>query len=292
MASVTGGSNAVIPPADYATALGNLASGVHAVDPSIRVIPGGLGRAASFHDWKCGGYPHAIAALLASGALDGIDLHIYWGGDNYTPIKEWGISSEEGQFEYVKSACGLGDVKLYCTEFNQSLVSGTGPYAIDETEAARRLLTLAWSVLCTTKNDHATPNTQIALPWTFVESQASFGLFTTLSPWTPNARGATMQSLLSLTAGMQFSVINTPAPHGGCIMTGPDKKLWVIHNVTNSVWTVSPNFTCTEIPSNATRLLRYGYDGLRETVHLLVGTTTYKFADIPAGETTMIQALP
>jgi hypothetical protein len=287
MAIYTGGTSAVIPPADYATALGNLASGVHSVNSALKVIPGGYGAPASYHSWTAGGYPAAIASLLSSGALDGIDLHIYWSGDNYTPITNWDMTSEQGEFQHVKSSCGLGDIKLYCTEFNQNIVSGTGQYSVNETQAAQRLLTLAWSVLGTTKNNDSSPDIQIAFPWSLVEQEANYGLYTVLSPWTPNARGVTMQLIMSLTSGMSFSSFT----NGVVIMTAPNKALWVVENI--SSWkTVSANYTCNGIPSTATKLLRYGYDGLRETVGITPGTSTYTFTDIPLGETTMILATP
>ncbi|MGI4796838.1 MAG: hypothetical protein ACRYG8_22865, partial [Janthinobacterium lividum] len=67
-----------IPLPAYHDALAGLADGVHSVDTSLKVVPGGFATCNSQWDATLRGYGPIIADLLNTGRLDGIDLHTYY----------------------------------------------------------------------------------------------------------------------------------------------------------------------------------------------------------------------
>ncbi len=92
-----------ISKASYTTALQGLADGVHSVDASLKVLPGGFMRANAASDYTLNGYGPAIAPLLNNGTLAGIDLHTYM-DVQYAPMAGTYQFSAQKNFDMVKGA--------------------------------------------------------------------------------------------------------------------------------------------------------------------------------------------
>ncbi len=278
----------------YYDALKGLADGVHSVDPTLKVIPGGFMSENAFQDHTLRGYGPAIAPLLNDGTLDGIDLHTY-NDISFAPIvKSDGSNSfdwsPQSDFDSVKSASGITrDINFYSTEFNFKDESSQG---IDENLAAKRFLTCIWANLGVVKNDGHTGATGFAFPWNIFHTasqDAVYGLNTQLNPWTPRARGVTLQLVLDQSAGMDF-VSRDPKGRGEFILNGNNKKMWVWQNY--STWSniAGTSYNVTGIPAGATTLTVYGWDGQRGAPIQLSGQTSYNVTGLATNETFMFVA--
>ncbi|MDX6403845.1 MAG: hypothetical protein QOH70_1300 [Blastocatellia bacterium] len=275
----------------YYDALKGLADGVHSVDATLKVIPGGFMAENAFSDHTLRGYLPAIAPLLNDGTLDGIDLHTY-NDISYAPIiMSNGTAtfsfSPQSDFDSVKSASGITrDVNFYSTEFNFKNDSSQG---IDENLAAKRFLTCIWANLGVVKNDGQTGATGFAFPWNIFHTasqDALYGLNTQLNPWTPRARGTTLQLVLDQTAGMDF-VSRDPKGRGEFILNGNNKKMWVWQNYATWSNITGTSYNVTGIPAGATTLKVYGWDGQRGATITLSGQTSYNVTGLATNETYM-----
>lgn len=136
----------------YYSALEGLADGVHSVNTNLAVVPGGWGSPNAYgpiNGYLCSGYAGAVAPLINSGKLAGIDLHTY-NDASYAPIvRSNGVPtfnfSPQYNFDQVKSANGItDDCGFYSTEFNfkkdttQKYLEGQDILSIDEALAATR----------------------------------------------------------------------------------------------------------------------------------------------------------
>jgi hypothetical protein len=281
-------------PSSYVSSLEGLADGVHAVNPNLAVIPGGLATENSASSHTLNGYGKAIAFLLNNGKLDGIDLH------TYNDIKWAPIVREDGQvtfgfspqnaFDNVKKACGITrDINFYCTEYNFK----SGEQGIDENLAAKRLLTCIWANLGVVKSDGHTPATKLALIWNLfnsAEKDKTYGLSVHNGPWTPNARGKTFQLVMTLTAGMTFTRLD-PRGRGEFTLTGNGKTLWVWQNYPAFSSIHGTRYTITSIPPYAKTLQVYGWDGVRKQIDLH-GQSSLVIEDLNERETYMFLATP
>lgn len=90
-----------IPKDAYRDALAGFADGVHGVDAALRVVPGGFATCNSHGDATLRGYGPAIAGLLQTGQLDGIDLHTYYNAIWY-PIAKGREFSVQTCFDRIK----------------------------------------------------------------------------------------------------------------------------------------------------------------------------------------------
>lgn len=265
------------PPIDttsYHDALKDLAEGVHAVNPRLKINPGGFSSPNAggyFDNGYLNGYGAAIADLWNDGHLDGIDLHTYinWmqnpadstdqNGDRY---------SAQAELDAVKYACGITAlINFYSTEFGDTAQNGGLQYnneGISEDDAAERLLTYIWDELGIVKSD-GSPACKLALAWSLFDTiqddpathqptggDTSNGMCFTLDPWTPSYRGSVYQLVAQLTAGMSV-VASDPTIHEGgyffhnqdiggelvrsgtVVLNGGGKKMWVWQNRVN--WT-------------------------------------------------------
>jgi hypothetical protein len=270
-----------IPVDRYVGAMEGLADGVHSVDASLRVCPGGFQEIPLISG---NNYGPAIAHLYNNGKLYAIDIHRYY-DVQWQPMAETFQNSLQNQFDEVKEAWGItADIKFYTTEFNfkKRLVS--------EDEAAVGFLTAIWDALGVVGNNGQSV-TQFTLPWNIFNttgSDAHYGLCTQSNPWTPIARGRVLQMVCQLASGMRFVSLD-PKTRGEYILNGNDKKMWVWQNRT--AWTnhLGSSYTVADVPPGATRLEVYGWDGLRRTLQVS-GQTSLEVADLNREETYMFLA--
>ena len=270
----------------YYSALEGLADGVHSVDATLKVNPGGFMSENAYSDHTLRGYGTAIAPLWNNGKLDGIDLHTY-NDISFAPITGSFSHSPQSDFDSVKSTCGITrDINFYATEFNFKKDASQG---IDENLAAKRLLTCIWANLGVVKNDGHAAASQFAFVWNIFSTTTSdtlYGICTQLSPWTPTARGTTLQLVLSKTKGMQFTSLD-PKGRGEFILTGSGgSKMWVLQNLQFWSSIYGTSYTVSGIPAGAKKLEVYGWDGLRQTI-TLSGQTSYTVTGLNNSETYM-----
>jgi hypothetical protein len=274
-------------PGPYIEAIKGLAEGVHAVDPSLKVMPGGFCSPNASHDWTLGGVGPMLAPLWNDGTLDAMDLHTYYDVE-YAPMEGNYKNSAQSNFDDVKKACGITrDIAFCATEFNYK------KRAVTEEQAARGLLTGIWDNLGVVGNDGKTPVALLAFPWNIFhdpKSDEHYGMSESLAPWRPTARGRVLKLVAELTRGMRFVSLD-PRKSGVFVLEGEGRKLWVWQN--RKVWTDAPgaSFTVTEIPEGTAKIEVYGWDGLRTTVSLK-GEKTCVIENLPGEETHMFLAKP
>ena len=148
-----------IGPPRYVAALKGIADGVHSVEASLKVLPGGFLSPNAFRDWTLRGLGSALAPLWNDGTLDGIDLHTYY-DVQYAPMEKTYERSAQNNFDQVKKACGITrDIHFYATEFNYK------KRLVEEDQAAKGFLTGLWDNLGVVKKDGKTGATMFAFPW-------------------------------------------------------------------------------------------------------------------------------
>jgi hypothetical protein len=256
------GAGGKIDPQRYVDSLHGYADGVHDVDPTLEVVPGGFMAANAWNDWTLRGLGTAIAPLLNDGTLSGIDLHTYF-DVQWAPMENGYGDSAQSSFDDIKRACGItADIGFYSTEFNYK------HRAVTEEAAAKGFLTALWDTLGVVGSDGATPRTKIAFPWNIFNrstDDAEFGICTELEPWTPTARGEVLRMVARLAAGKRF-VSSAPRTLGVFVLEGGGAKLWVWQN--RNGWTNRPgeSFTVEGIPAGTRELAEYGYGGRRRTI--------------------------
>jgi hypothetical protein len=289
----------VINKKEYHNALAGLADGVHSINPDAKIFPGGFGTCNSALDPSLRGYGPAIADLLNSGQLAGIDLHTYYSA--WFPMSQGRYFSAQGCFDRVKSTSGvIRDIDFLSTEFNFSMTDAENK-VVPADVAAKGFLTGLWDNLGVVRSDGATSATILAFPWnlfdtpeTTVDSAFQYGMAKQLSPWLPDARGKALQWALCLSRDMNFVLLD---PN----LTGKSEAQFVLLNGTRTLyvwqdipgWTLKPGktFTFTQLPANAGTLSVYGFDGLRKTVNIL-GLNSYTVEDLPGNETYMFLIEP
>lgn len=273
-----------IDPQAYARALEGLADGVHAVDPALKVNPGGYQEVPLFQHRNP--YVKAVAPLYNQGKLHALDIHRYWDVD-YVPMHKGFRYSLQAQFDEVKRNAGItADIYFCTTEMNFK------KRKVTEGQAAKGFLTALWDAL-TVCGKRDQPVTEFVLPWNiFHTSQRDehYGLCTSLKPWTPTARGEVVELVCKLTKGMQVESCD-PKGTGVSVLNGPGSKLWVWQNRKGWSSLAGSEFCLTEVPLNTSRIDVYGWDGLRQSVELQKRSAV-KLTDLPTGETLMFLAVP
>jgi hypothetical protein len=240
--------------------------------------------ANAWSDYTLRGFGTALAPLYNNRKLSGIDLHTYY-DTIWAPMEGRYNKSAQNEFDRIKAQCGItANVKFYSTEFRYK------SRLVSENTAARGMLTAIWDNLGVVDNNGAGA-TVFAFPWNVFNTQAAdaeFGMCTVLDPWTPTLVGQVLKVVLSVTAGLEF-VARDPKAKGEYILAGPGKKLWVWQN--RQAWTNHPgtSITITGVPSSATRIEVYGWDGLRRTV-TLSNQTTCTISGLSTEETFMFLA--
>jgi hypothetical protein len=271
----------------YHEALRGLADGVHSMAASSRVNPGGFATPNASSNFTMNGLGPAIADLWNSGQLDGIDLHTYYDID-YAPIQGTYSYSAAYDFEQIKAQSGITrDINFYSTETN---FKNDPTQGITETIAATGLLTGLWDNLGMVHSD-GSPAAQVILAWNVFNTTSYdqwYGICTQLDPWLPTLRGQVLEQVTTLTAGMHF-VSLAPATTGEYVMQGPGQTLWVWQDL--PYWTnhAGTTYDVTGIPTTATKLDVYGWNGLRTTIPL-AAQTTYTVTGLPGDETYMFVA--
>lgn len=254
---------ATIPRDAYRDALAGLADGVHSVNPTLRVVPGGFATCNSHLDATLRGYGPAIAGLLEDGRLDGIDLHTYYNARWY-PLTKGREFSAQTCFDRVKQAMGLKrDINFYATEFN---VARDNAWE-DPKVAARLFLTAFWDQIGIVRADGRTPATVLAFPWNLADTGTiegpPYAMAATENPWSPDPRAVVLRTILRLAGDMRVTAIDPRA--GKLVLEGDEALLMVWQNLTG--WTDKPGKTWeVELPPWARIVEVWGWDGLRQTL--------------------------
>ncbi|RAI40362.1 hypothetical protein CH341_23940 [Rhodoplanes roseus] len=252
---------ATIPHAAYHDALAGLADGVHSVDPSLKVVPGGFATCNSQRDPTLRGYGPAIADLLESGKLDGIDLHTYYNA-RWFPLTRGREFSAQDCFDRVKAAIGLKrDVNFYATEYNIARVEAWE----DGKLAASLFLTAIWDHLGVVGADRKRSATVLALPWNLGDTVRvdgpAYAMADTENPWTPDPRAVVLRTVMQLAGDMRFTALD-PLDTGMFRLESDEAILLVWQN--RPGWTDKPGRTWTvDLPDWARTAELWGFDGLR-----------------------------
>lgn len=277
------------PVPDYVTALRGLADGVHAVDPGLAVVAGGLRRGGPGDDPTLAGYGPALAPLLNAGTLAGLDLHTY-----YDPVRapmEGGYEhSAQDAFDEIKRASGItADIAHYASNWGYR----RGGPGVGEEQVARGVLTAFWDNVGVVGDDGATGVSHLSMPWNLFRTEAEdpdYGMAVQRDPWIPNDSGRAVRSALAVAADLHFVTLD-PRGTGEYVLEGAGRKLWVWQN--RQGWTDHPgsSFTVTGLPASASHLEVHGWDGLRRTIPL-DGQSSLTVTGLPADETLMFLARP
>lgn len=277
---------ATIPRQDYRDALAGLADGVHSIDASLRVVPGGFATCNSHGDATLRGYGPAIAGLFEDGRLDGLDLHTYY-HDRWYPITRGREFSVQTCFDRIKQAMGLQrDINFYATEFN---VARDGSWE-DPKLAARLFLTAFWDQIGVVRADRRSSATVLAFPWSLPDTGRMEGIGYAMAasedPWTPAPRAKVLRTILELAGDMRLKSLDLQA--GLTVLESDQAQLIVWHNLPG--WTVRLGSTLQiSVPEWANRLQIWGWDGLRRQSAVKGGNQTVD--GLAANETYMIRLL-
>lgn len=278
---------ATIPREAYRAALEGLADGVHSVDPALAVVPGGFASCNIDGDATFRGYGTAIADLLQSGKLAGLDLHTYYNARWY-PLDKGRAFSVQTCFDKAKAALGITrDIGFYATEFN---VAEDDLWS-DPDRLDALFLTAIWDQLGVTgaKGQSATV---IAFPWYLVEDGSiegkAYRMAASLAPWRPASRAKVLARVLALAGDMRFTQIDPVA--GRLELAGDDgTRLVVFHN--RPGWSEAAGKPVTlALPPGTASVELWDHEGLRESRPAQGETIT--FSGLPPEETLMFRLLP
>lgn len=252
---------ASIPREAYHDALAGLADGVHSVDKTLRVVPGGFATCNSHGDATLRGYGPAIADLYESGRLDGIDLHTYYNARWY-PLTRGREFSAQRCFDRVKAAMGLTrEVNFYATEFNIARAEAWS----DPQLAARLFLTGFWDNMGVVQKDGRTSATVLAFPWNLADTGRiegpAYAMAVGENPWAPDPRAVVLRTVLRLAGDMRFTALD-PHRTGTYALEGAGGALYVWQDLPG--WTDNPGRTWEiELPAWVQAAELWGFDGLR-----------------------------
>ncbi len=255
---------ATIPRQAYHDALAGLADGVHAVNKTLRVVPGGFATCNSHGDATLRGYGPAIADLLEHGQLDGIDLHTYYNVRWY-PLTRGREFSAQTCFDRVKAAMHLKrDVNFYATEYNVSRDHGW----TDPTLLARLFLTAIWDEMGVVHRDRHASATVLAFPWNLGDTDRvdgpAYAMAATEDPWSPDSRAKVLRNVLHLAGDMIFVALD-PKGSGTFELEGPRGHLYVWQDLPG--WTDKPGSTwIVNVPQGGELAELWGFDGPRNVI--------------------------
>jgi len=275
---------ATIPPEDYRNALAGLADGVHSVDPTLRVVPGGFATCNSHGDPTLRGYGTAIADLFNDGRLDGLDLHTYY-HERWYPMERGREFSAQACFDKVKAALGISrDINFYATEFNTARTDGWD----DDALLGSLFLTAIWDELGVQRNDGSSA-TVIAFPWNLGDDGRDQGpiyaMATQRDPWQPEVRSKVLKMVVDLAGDMTFVSLD-PRGSGLFVLEDGKDRLVVFQN--RAGWTDKPaSLWALDVPDWAVTAELWGWDGLRRTFDV-AGKPRMEI-DVPGKETYMMR---
>lgn len=239
---------------EYKAALQGLADGVHSINDTFRVIPGGFMSANAFSDYTLGGYGSSIAPLLNDGTLDGIDLHTYFG--KYAPVSKYKFSAQSN-FNSVKKACGITrEIAFYASEFNYKAHQEPVP----EDTAARHLLTMIWDHLGVCGSDSHSVVNRLSLIWGHFDTAYSTGIAWQINPWQPKSRGRVWEMCLDLLQGMHFLSAD-PLRTGIYVLESEKRKLWVFQNRPQWSTLAGQSFLLSGLSAFSGHVIHYTWQG-------------------------------
>lgn len=279
-------------PENYHDAIEGLADGVHSVENTLRVIPGGFATENSAGSHTLNGFGPAIADLFNNGKLYGIDLHTY-NDVSYAPILKYDNTNHKQfmafyDFNEVKQGCGItADIKFCATEFGFK----ENTQGIDASLAAKRLLTCVWGNLGAVSNDGSSSATEYALVWNIyntVQEDPVYGMCISRNPYTPSLKGETFNLILDLAKDMTFTHLD-PFGTGEYILENSSKKMWVLQNYDQLSSIFGPSYTIDQIPANTFAIQVYNWSGLISTIPY-TGFNSYTFNNLNVNETYMFVA--
>jgi hypothetical protein len=277
---------ATIPRDAYRDAMAGLADGVHGVDPSLRVVPGGFATCNSHGDVSLRGYGSAIAGLLEDGRLDGIDLHTYYNAKWY-PLTRGRDFSAQTCFNRIKKAMALHrDINFYATEFN---IARDGEWN-DPNLAARLFLTAFWDEIGIVRSDGHSSASVLAFPWNLADTEKidgpAYAMATAEHPWVPDPRAIVLRTILRLAGDMQFVTLDPDA--GKFELEGDKGQLLVWQDLPG--WTKTPGPVWeVQLPGWARKVELWGWNGLRRQIQLR--DSNVRIDDLSANETYMLRVL-
>jgi hypothetical protein len=286
---------------NYHDVLEALADGVHGVDATLAVIPGGFLGLNRDGNATCHGFGTAIADLLNNGKLDGIDLHTYndnqWAPIVKSPTNVYFEFSPQANFDAFKRACGIkADINFYATEYGFKANSKENGRTITPEEAALGQLTCLWANLGVVKGD-GTPATVFALTWNLFNTEATdpvYGMCRVLDPWQPTPKGRMFQAVMQLTAGMVLTHLD-PKGRGEYVLEGGGRKLWVWQDYPKWSTVAGTSYTVTGLPAGTKQVQVYdgrGWDGPARTVAVPDGATTVTVDGLAPLGTYLFLAVP
>jgi hypothetical protein len=258
-----------IPFTTYHNTLEGLCDGVHSIDLTMKVFPGGFASENAYNIHDLNGYGTAIADLFNNGKLAGLDLHTYT-GNQFAPliVDDTGVDyyqfSPQADFEEIKEACGItANIDFIATEynFNREL---TG---ITVAQTAERLLTCYWANAAVTGNDGVSPNTQIFLAWNLFNTEVEdppYGFCKTFSPYTPNLSGQTLLMVQNLIKGYELDAVQKP--EGLIWLHNGSNKLLVWQNYNSWSNIADTQITIDNLSPNTTQIKVYDYTGFTTAV--------------------------
>ena len=262
---------ASIPRDAYRDALAGLADGVHSIDESLRVVPGGFATCNSHGDATLRGYGLAISDLLEDGRLDGIDLHTYY-NDRWYPMTRGREFSAQTCFDRIKAAMQLHrDINFYATEFN---VARVGAWS-DPNIAARLFLTAFWDEIGIVRADGHSSASVLAFPWNLADTERvagpEYAMAMAQQPWAPDPRAMVLRMVLRLAGDMRFSALDPG--DGKFTLEGEDGQLLVWQNLPG--WTERPGPVWeAELPGWARTAELWGWNGLLRKIRVQAGKVT------------------
>lgn len=251
---------ATIPHAAYRDALAGFADGVHSVDRSLRVVPGGFATCNSHGDPTFRGYGTAIADLLNDGRLDGLDFHTYYNA-RWFPLDRGREFSAQACFDKANSALGIQrDIYFYATEFNVARDEGWD----DDDTLGALFLTAVWDHLGVQRTDGSSA-TVLAFPWNLFDTGRiegpAYAMATHENPWKPDVRAKVLKTVIDLAGDMTFVELD-PHRSGTFVLEDAEARLAIFQN--RPGWTDMPGSTWTvTLPPWAKTAELWGWDGLR-----------------------------
>ena len=273
-----------IPHDAYRDALAGFADGVHGIDATLRVVPGGFASCNSQLDETLRGYGAAIAGLLESGRLDGIDLHTYYNAKWY-PITSGRAFSVQTCFDRIKASMTLKrDINFYATEFN---ISRDGAWE-NPKRAAQLFLTALWDQLGVVRGDGRTPATMLAFPWNLADTGRiegpGYAMAASEAPWKPDPRAKVLRMVLDLAGDMRFTSLDPAA--GRFALENDTAQLLVWQDLPG--WTDRPGAVWeVQLPDGVADAELWGWDGKRRTLRLSGGKVV--ISGLSGNETYMLR---
>lgn len=275
---------ATIPLDEYRHALAGFADGVHSVNSSFKVVPGGFATCNSHGDPTFRGYGPVIADLLNDGRLDGIDLHTYY-HPRWYPIERGREFSAQTCFDKAKGAIGVTrDINFYATEFNTARVETWD----DDQVQGSLFLTAIWDQLGVRKADGSSA-TVVAFPWNLFDTGRvegpAYAMATGEDPWTPDVRSKVLKLVVTLAGDMTFVDMRDPST-GAMTLEDDKSRLVVVQNKPGWTERKPEDPFLLPVPGWAVGAELWGWSGLRRS-YKVEGMSDISI-ELPVNETSML----